>query len=217
MRELPIIYSAPMILAKKAGRKTMTRRTVGLEVINAEPDNWKFIRTEVGNSAYGPTKTFALFTHNNGIGAWIPCPYGQPSDVLYARENLHQQIDGSIRYNADYSLWLNSNGYHYRHEEYEGIIPSIHMPKIASRIWDRVEGIRVERLHFISVEDIIREGWGMHYNEGDTVMVYDALKGWEDLWIKINGVESWVSNPYVWVISTKNLSTTCKPASLCTE
>lgn len=243
MRELPIIYSKAMVLAKMAGRKTMTRRTVGLELINKEPDNWQFIRVEIGLTPQGVAKVFALFRHIDGRDAWLPCPYGKPGDVLYTRENLLQR-NGMVAYNADAVWWREAGDFHYRYEEYAGIIPSIHMPKRAARIWDEVVSIRVERVHDITEADAILEGVqenicaspaecpsslceeqgcigkGEYYRypvDYDAEPCYSARESFETLWQSINGAESWNLNPWLWVISTKNLSTTGKPESLCSQ
>lgn len=45
MKEIGILYSTRMILAKLAGRKTVTRRTRGLNIINQEP---RYMGMEIG-------------------------------------------------------------------------------------------------------------------------------------------------------------------------
>jgi hypothetical protein len=70
--------------------------------------------------------------------------------------------------------------------------------------------IRVERLQDISEQDAISEGIESQQN----VMwkLYDG-HGWVDkpvmsyitLWESINGKDSWVINPWVWVISFEKL------------
>lgn len=102
------------------------------------------------------------------------------------------------------------------------------MPKSYARTWLEVTDIRVERLQDISEEDAMAEG--VEY------IVSDILRGYRDyypkppsvieaildtpkesffsLWRKINGDESFQTNPWVWVISFKVLSTTGKPTTL---
>lgn len=216
-----------MVLAKLAGRKTMTRRTVGLELINSEPERWEFVRTEIGNMVKGPVKMFALFRHIDGREIWLPCPYGQPGDVLYGRENL-RRIGDVISYAAEGSMWCESKDYRYRYEEYQGVIPSIHMPKIAARIWDEVVSIRMERAQDISEEDAVAEGVGVGFQMNGGWPDYTRIKNgvcevtqdearmsFATLWESINGLESWKQNPWLWVLSTKALSTKGKPASVC--
>lgn len=116
--------------------------------------------------------------------------------------------------------------------------PSIHMPKAAARIWLEITDIKCERLQGISAEDAIAEGIlitrpleGITYykNYGDGNKCKDFLEevtygfnhGKEEhaapvasfctLWIEINGRESWIANPWVWVVKFKVLSTTGKP------
>src|SRR5690606_123456 len=139
----------------------MTRRTMGLDRINSEPERWEFVRTEVGSVIDGPERTFALFRSIDGEEVWLQCPYGKPGDVLYTRENLRQK-DGIITYAADDVIWMSSGDYHYRYEEYEGMVPSIHMPKRAARIWDEVVSIRVERVQDITERDAIKEAAPMY-------------------------------------------------------
>lgn len=74
--------------------------------------------------------------------------------------------------------------------------PSIHMPKNASRIKLEVRGIRVERLHEISITDCIAEGMDINSK------VYPRDQ-FELLWDSINGEKSWKDNPWVWVIEFK--------------
>lgn len=101
--------------------------------------------------------------------------------------------------------------------------PSIHLPKWCSRIWLEVVNVRVERLHDIKKEDAIAEGilhdeigfkdYDIKRAEGygqpdvDYPHVQDARLSFLSLWEKINGFESRNSNPWVWVIEFKVLTT----------
>lgn len=116
--------------------------------------------------------------------------------------------------------------------------PNIFLPKEASRIWLRVESVRVERLQDISEEDAIAEGvkpahcetnqgcpslnckeqcceignyWNYRAPDGEGFPAFSARSSFESLWESINGAESLKANPWVWVISFTVLSTTGKP------
>ncbi len=114
--------------------------------------------------------------------------------------------------------------------------PSIHMPKVAARIWLRITNIKVERLHDISEESIKAEGvqisvnaetggvcfvisspnraWEFFEREGENTSYKYFFAFWAELWVSINGRESWETNPWVWAISFEVLSTTGKPKNL---
>lgn len=101
--------------------------------------------------------------------------------------------------------------------------PSIHMPRAASRILLEITDVRVERLRegegetaFESryiAEGIhrIHHGDGEYYyhpfnsepGPGNWIDPYDA---WRELWVPINGAESWNENTWVWVVEFKQVS-----------
>ena len=75
-------------------------------------------------------------------------------------------------------------------------IPSIHMPRWASRITLEVTSVRVERLQDISEADAAAEG----VHTDPDCPAYDAYQA---LWEQINGKGSWDANPWVWVIDSR--------------
>lgn len=96
--------------------------------------------------------------------------------------------------------------------------PSIHMPRCASRITLEITGVRVERLQDISEEDAIADGieadmlpcdpvplWRNYATGGITI---SPVYSYQTLWESINGRDSWVVNPWVWVISFNRLERT---------
>jgi hypothetical protein len=104
--------------------------------------------------------------------------------------------------------------------------PSIHMPKAASRIWLRNTGVRVERLHDITPYDIVAEGikkvkdnsmrggWLYKYilhADGSYTGSANPEWPWQQLWVYVNGRESWDKNPFVFVTDFSVESTTGKP------
>lgn len=95
--------------------------------------------------------------------------------------------------------------------------PSIHMPKRAARIWLQVEDVQLERLMDISEADAIAEGVEFVKRNGEVIYqdyinlhnhLMTARSSFLTLWTSINGFDSLKSNPWVWVIKFKVLSTT---------
>lgn len=98
--------------------------------------------------------------------------------------------------------------------------PSIHMPRAASRIMLEIINIRVQRLHDITEADAIAEGvevtgtnlFGQSiYRDylGDSLHGAgwsSAVRSYKSLWQKINGVESWDANPWVWCIDFEHIA-----------
>ena len=138
-------------------------------------------------------------------GKWDqrPFPYGKPGDRLWVRE--------TFCYHDDLAMYL------YKADDVTCCKwkPSIHMPRIASRILLEVVNVRVERLNDISEEDAIAEGINLpspyvgigmdgEVIESETIswMPSDYYK---ELWESINGPGSWDLNPWVWVVEFKIL------------
>lgn len=205
MKERPILFSGPMVRAILEGRKTQTRQVVKLR---------------------DPSGTYSAFGDDgwpesaDKAGEWYrdPCPYGVPGDRLYVRENLRWERGASdvihgvemhdpatLLYEADDSPVLGGDG-----GEYEAfgrrcrrdVVPSIHMPRWASRITLEVTGIRVERVQAISEADAVAEGCGIDVGLDDP---YAARKEFTNVWDAINGRESWNANPWVWVVEFKRV------------
>nr|WP_202423981.1 hypothetical protein [Duganella lactea] len=92
--------------------------------------------------------------------------------------------------------------------------PSIHMPRAASRILLEIVSVRVERLKAITEADARAEGvsatgWQPSYSNpdnagGDESM--SAVDAFCELWESINGADSWVANPWVWVVEFKRVT-----------
>lgn len=245
MKEIPILFSIPMVQAILAGRKTMTRRTKGLDKINKSNKSFyfqslvhhatgRFTFVEQGN--YNPTENDVIHVkppYNCGnllyvretvrIGAWredgriaydykaspelVNTPWVKFEDDADGKkfEDIHIRISNEL-----FAKGIHPDTDGYYHWE-PGKSPlkwssSIHMPKSAARIWLKVIELRIERLHQITLQDI--ESEGIQYKSHEYTSPNHAF---ESLWSKINGQESWDSNPWVWVISFEVLSTTGKP------
>jgi len=156
----------------------------------------------------------------------VKCPYGQPGDRLWVRESSYQY--GRHLYREDQSgerEWFfkpdESSSRHFaadgpKPEAAEDYVwrsvPSIHMPRWASRLLLEITTVRVERVQDISEADAIAEGIESRDGEGFWWRDYELKNGWhadnptmsyETLWRSINGPESWAANPWVWVVEFK--------------
>ena len=189
MKEHPIIFSAEMVRAILDGRKTQTRR-----IIKPQPPPEYYENNEKG---------YAQSHHRN----WTVCPYGQPKDRLWVRENIRWHKEGTpTRYGAD-GCPVMRDGESVAWIFNEGHMPSIHMPRWASRITLEITDVRVERLIEISGEDLEAEGFrsplGGHLSDD-----YAELTGqFSVLWDSLNAKRGfcWDTNPWVWVISFKRI------------
>ena len=194
----PILMSAPMVRALLDGTKTQTRR---IAKCNSDGLNPGMVTP---NAGHVPRSVREHLTY---------CPYGRPGDRLWVRETCvaHEResdlVDG-VRYLADGAfipiantqeaadLWVNLN--HYRADA-AGVatgkpVPSIHMPRWASRITLRITEVRCERLQDISAADCLAEGIP-HSPDVNPIHEY------QELWESINGVGSWDANPWVWALT----------------
>lgn len=191
-KEIPILFSTPMVQAILEGRKIMTRRIV------------KFPKDYDGKAVFN-NGHFGLKYSSNEFNGCVHRlgPKWDAGDLIWVRESWN-----CISYlnpdNTEYAYFFKADG----GDEFSKWKPSIHMPKAACRIWLEVTDVRVERLQDISAEDIKAEG--VYY----TIDYYPSLlEKWKELWIRIKGPESWDVNPWVWVVSFKILSTTGNPKS----
>ncbi len=196
MSERPILFSAQMVRAILAGRKTQTRRVV--KITNRTPGLAACLQP--ADPAWVRPNTAAEL-----------CPYGQPGDRLWVREAyMHEPAD--YCWEASVSIPFRPAFTVYR-ADYpesrpgEGWKPSIHMPRALSRISLEVTAVRVERLHDISAEDALAEGVNVHpdFHGKPPASTYSPVQAFRDVWETINGPEAWDANPWVWVVEFRRM------------
>ena len=217
MSEKPIIFSGEMVRAILEGRKTQTRR-----VIKPQP------RIEIEYGDFGSVLSESWTWDHAGFnrqeertpGQTDPtqfCPYGKPGDRLWVRETFSYVTLAENEFDANYSLHKRTpEGYPvsmfykaaYGDESFPANwIPSIHMPRWASRITLEVVDVRVERVKDISYDDIVAEGWDVKTSQPftDGTAGQDARTWFRNLWDSINAKRGygWDVNPWVWVIEFK--------------
>ena len=202
-----------MVQSILEGRKTMTRRTNGLKIINTNPGDFQFewadfiLKKPWRFTQKSSVNEISLKERNFNQVA-IRCPYGVVGDLLWVRETF---MPCAI-YDKPIYLYRADGPECYEHiverMEDQRWVPSIYMPRTASRITLRITDIRVERLNQISNTDAISEGIeviretvyknyvGKDFDSG----YYDPRMSFFSLWESINGFGSVELNPWVWVI-----------------
>ena len=214
MKERPILFSAPMVRALLEGRKTQTRRVVKSPSNIVDDQVHKVVSAP--HYEHGMPGQFVALNAIGGIAskAFSPlsfsCPYGVPGDRLWVRETIwHHARNGRGLPDHDCGGWCYAaNG---SPESGWKRISSIHMPRWASRLTLEITNIRVERVQEISEEDARAEGVLGESVEcdvaadppGQIAFVTRYRQPYMRLWDSINGVGSWVSDPWVWAITFK--------------
>ena len=182
MVEKPIIFSTEMVKAILDGRKTQTRRVVKgrwiplVEKVLEINGKWVF----------------------DVLGGELTTPYGQAGDRLWVRESYSTH---PIHYKADgYELKDGEGTWHNK----------MFMPRWASRITLEITGVWVERVQEITDGMARAEGVGWVHQDIGLRPVYfkDYKTKFIELWDSLNAKRGygWETNPWVWVISFKNLS-----------
>jgi hypothetical protein len=238
MIERPLLFSGPMVTAILAGEKTQTRRVVkprpGYQASWLEPEG--LLTCPSAAIVSSKDELGAQFEHpGGGPFTWVKCPYGKPGDRLWIRETCKAEeraADGTdgVRYLADDAwvaiantaeagaAWLELFHYGQRGgSRPDGLIgnsvPSIHMPRWASRLLVEIVDVRIERLQDISEGDALAEG-AKHQGLGELVWAgfmgvpratCPAVTAFAVLWSDINGAASWSANPWVWVVEFKRV------------
>ena len=209
MADRPILFSAPMVRALLAGRKTQTRRVVKFEHA-AEVDAW-----DANGDGSWEMGVYAGEGAMAGMGR-LCCPYGGAGDRLWVRETWAAESHWDGR--APSRIFQRLPGKHAAKVHYmaDGPKPdsfgktrvSIHMPKSAARIWLEVTRVRVQRVRDISEEDARAEGvTPVPFCKAGRPNGQEHVEAFEDLWCSINGAESWDANSWVWAIHFKRLET----------
>ncbi|HUV01187.1 MAG TPA: hypothetical protein VMW32_09515 [Bacteroidales bacterium] len=206
MKERPILFSTLMVQALLAGNKTQTRR-----VIKEPYQSYPCVTKHLTSCEFD-------FHYDHGVGQFTASPYGKLGDILWVRETWGLQrsdfepMDVPFYcYKADDETYLPK----WR--------PSIFMPKAVCRIKLQITDIRVERLQNISEGDAIaegvkrdRDGWKSYEiihigkykgqkHPHSCVPNRSPITSYKELWESINGIDSWSSKPWVWVITFKKL------------
>ncbi len=212
MKDQPIIFSAPMIRALLGGCKTMTRRMAWREVAD-----------------FG-MRSAAMLDKEGKSWARTPWQRVKPGDRLWVRENLAVM--------GNWGVWHDASGVPASGQFLDDIdprgraileryapteatdsarIPSIHMPRWASRLTLVVTATKIERLQDISESDAQAEGMPMPYiGDGDPPFTEQATTvsrrmQFRNLWKLLHGDASWDDNPevvaFTFTVNKQNIDT----------
>lgn len=190
--ERPIIFSAPMVRALLAGRKTMTRRVIKPRPWNKEGDTVNINIAKAARHTRGADGRFYYaFDHPRGgpLTAYVSRIDG--GDRLWVRETWQAGMsDGGpcVAYRADNDRWYpeftgrdEGAGPSFDYDAHPGPkwchwiadveargpwASPIHMPRWASRLTLTVTEVKVERLQDISEADARAEGIEPHIRGG---------------------------------------------------
>lgn len=217
MADKPIIFSAPMITAIIAGRKTQTRRTLkppphllsdtSLSYIGKDGKGHE-VRIHTGDrlwvkEAWRTQENFDELSPKE-ICAEFEGEFGEPSIPTF------YEADGKCDAHS-IALWQQS--------QIGRLRSPLHMPKVASRITLVVTDVKIERLQDISEDDAIAEGvvqgkTSFEYDIGTVEQDWFRVPGVDDpgtgisaadmyaqLWEHINGPVSWAANPWIVAVS----------------
>jgi hypothetical protein len=136
MADLPIIFSAHMVRALAAGRKTQTRRLATSPLRRVQPGDRLYVRE-----------------------AWrLPANWDDraPNAIVEScREAGWRQPWAPIAWEAD---GTRENWGEWREHEPGRLRPSMHLPRPFSRMTLIVEGVKVEPLQSITAPDALAEG-----------------------------------------------------------
>jgi hypothetical protein len=208
-KERPILFKPEMVKAILSGEKTQTRR-----IIKPQPEQLNSFTpqplSDFTDMLADKSSRGLEFIHGKGAGKGLAFPdwYAHEGDTLWVRETWAKLVE---RY-KDGSLLYLPRGFKYVYKA-DGVHmdswkPSIHMPKEACRLRLLVTDVRVERLYDISEEDAKAEGvksTAVLTEEGDDYTGLYACEHFMELWQRINGVESYESNPWVWALTFRQI------------
>lgn len=215
----PMLFSTPMVRGILENRKTQTRRTKGLEEINKNPDEWIF-------HEWFAMDQICISNKNTGQ-LFYPKEYYAVGDIIWVRETwleyksyTNNNVEVLNHYKSEHSPLIDP----FLKNLGKKWTPAIHMPKRVARIFLKVVSIRVERLKEITIWDAEAEGVEVRFLDGDEEYRDYLAAGvteeepWGDsyypgnpklsfssLWKKINGLDSWDLNPWVWVIKFEKI------------
>lgn len=225
MTDRPIIFSAPMVRALLAGRKTQTRRILKPQPVQHAPDlafTWGKFTGLWPDDWFGnggeidDALPYAVGDRLYVREAWNCFSFSQDGEVAWPAKRIptKREFDelAELGVRGDYQIVYAESDRAREHFADQKWRPSIHLPRWASRLTLTVSDVRVQRLQAISEEDCIAEGpklrgWAdFGYMsalngpmvETDQPHVSATPRTWyRELWDSLHGDGAWDENPWV--------------------
>lgn len=223
-------FSAPMVLAALAGRKTKTRRIIkprpsylfgigkyanyvwrgGMYALNMYPNNSDILAHapyQLGDQVAG--------TEWHKVGAWrddgrVAFDYRASPELVRTPwcQCPDEYLFDDLRFRLLAKLQAvgakpNAEGF-YTWEPGKSPfawVPPMFMPYWASRLPLRITSVRVERVQDITTEEILAEGLTTTLREHDAVV--DLRRQFAALWDSINGAGAFERNDWTWVFGIR--------------
>lgn len=203
----PILFSAPMVRAILAGRKTQTRRLL---------KNPEYYGCPTGDCPHDTNAECIAAMNAN-----VERRYCEVGDRLWVREawakvpasayRMSEGVQQTVCPDDPYYAAIYAAGWERCAPKWK---PSIHMPRWASRITLEVTDVRIERLREITESDALAEGafdpsigeiaWAEPM--GLARHICPAVNAFAALWADIHGWASWRENPWVCAISFERVT-----------
>ena len=179
--------------------KTQTRRIVNIkndEIISVLMENTENMKLRTKNWKFIKPR------YNVGETVYLKEPYS------YCNDYLMYKFDDEKCHNKQSCDYINGGC------EFDGWENTLFMPEKYARYFIEITGVKCERLHDISDEDCIKEcieeldageiikGYRnyIQYSSDNGITYFETpQEAFAALIDKINGKDTWDSNPYVWV------------------
>lgn len=210
----PILFSTEMVKAILSGSKVQTRRIIKENHQPVKiPGKNEFIM-DLGICQYGQVGDVLWVRESHyAYGIWLK--NGKTKTGKQKWKFVKDKAYTSVAYidNPPKEVLKNTE------REIHGWFKrsSLFMPKEACRLFLKIKSIRVERLRDISEADAVYEGIEVIHFAEPSVPIFkrydlkeklgtvNPIFSFESLWQKINGRQSLINNPWVWVIEFERI------------
>lgn len=202
MKERPILFNGEMVRAILNGSKTQTRRLVHKDIASAIVGTGENV---LYRNPFGKA----------GDRLWVRETFVQGWDIEPVTDRLMQFDDEGNE--LPKKTWYRATDSHIHWSDDDGWEtnvpwkPSIHMPRLASRMDLEITNIWIEPVQEITEDDAEAEGcnssgWTPSYSDPDNASCSEikwATEHFAELWNSI--YKNWDENPWVWCVEFKRI------------